>query len=109
MPRSAPIPARVLCTEQPSVPDSFELTGFLKTERGIEPFLARISAPKPSTDSLDYSCTVHAPAVARRDKDIFGATADKARQLALQFLRSLLEGKNLVDKGGRKVDLERLG
>jgi hypothetical protein len=91
------------------VPDSFELNGFLKTERGIEPFVARISAPKASTDSLDYSCTVHAPVLARRDKEIFGATADKARQLALQFLRSLLEGKNLVDKTGKKVELDRLG
>jgi hypothetical protein len=91
------------------VPDSFELKGFLKTERGIEPFLARISAPKASSDSLDFSCTVHAPAVARRDKEIFGATADKARQLALHFLRSLLEGKNLVDQAGRKVELDRLG
>lgn len=41
----------------------------------------------------------------RSTREIFGAAADKARQLALQ----LLEGKNLVDKGGKKVKLGRLG
>ena len=89
--------------------EPFELTGFLKTDRGIEPFVARISAPKASVDSSDFSCTVHAPTVAKRDKEIFGASAEQARKLALHFLRSLLEGKNLVDKVGRKVDLDRLG
>lgn len=91
------------------MPESFELSGFLKTERGIEPFIARISAPKASADGSDFSCVVHAPVLVKRDKEIFGASAEQARKLALHFLRSVLTGKNLVDKGGRKVDLDRLG
>jgi hypothetical protein len=91
------------------VPEPFELSGFLKTERAIEPFIARISAPRASADGADFSCSVHAPALVKRDKEIFGASAEQARKLALHFLRSLLEGKNLVDKAGRKVDLARLG
>jgi hypothetical protein len=94
--------------EQAILPDPVEITGFLKTERAIEPFIARISAPRPSSDGSDFCCSVHAPALVKRDKDIFGASAEQARKLALQFLRSMLEGKNIVDKGGRKIDLERL-
>jgi hypothetical protein len=97
--------------EQATVPEAFEfeLSGFLKTERGITPFLARISAPKARADGTDFSCSVHAPLLAKRDKEVFGASAEQARRLALQFLKSLLAGKNLVDKGGRKVDLNQLG
>ena len=71
--------------------------------------VARLSAPKPSTDGTDFSCSVHAPAVIRRDKEIFGASAEQARKLALHFLKSMLEGKNLVDRGGRRIELDRLG
>src|SRR3954471_4313462 len=81
------------------VAEAFELSGFLKTERGIEPFVARVSAPKASADGADFSCSVHAPAVIRRDKEIFGSNAEAARKLALHFLKSMLEGKNLVDRG----------
>lgn len=88
--------------------EPLELTGFLKTERAIEPFVARISAPKPSPEGTDFSCCVHAPLLAKRDKEIFGASAEQARKLALQFLKSILEGKNLVDKAGRKIDIARL-
>lgn len=95
--------------EQATLPESLELSGFLKTERAIVPFVARISAPKASADGTDFSCSVHVPALVKRDKEIFGASAEQARRLALHFLKSLLEGKNLVDKGGRKVDLDRLG
>ena len=81
----------------------------MKTERGIEPFIVRVSAPMASADGADFSCTVHAPLIAKRDKEIFGASAEQARRLGLHFLKALLEGKNLVDKGGRKVDLARVG
>jgi hypothetical protein len=97
--------------EQTTVPEAFEfeLSGFLKTERGITPFVARITAPKASAEGTDFSCTVHAPALAKRDKEIFGTSAEHARRLALHFLKSLLAGKNLVDKTGKKVDLDQLG
>lgn len=93
------------------MPESFEfeLSGFLKTDRGVVPFLARITAPKASAEGNDFSCTVHAPVFAKRDKEIFGTSAEHARRLALQFLKSLLAGKNLVDKAGRKVDVAQLG
>jgi hypothetical protein len=86
-----------------------EITGFLKSERAIEPFTARISAPKASAEGTDFSCSVHVPALAKRDKEIFGASAEQARKLALQFLKSLLAGRTLVDKAGRKIDLAALG
>ncbi len=47
--------------------------------------------------------------LAKRDKEVFGASAEQARKLALQFLKSLLAGKHPVDKAGRKIDLAGLG
>jgi hypothetical protein len=93
----------------PAMDVELEISGFLKTERAIEPFTARISAPRASADSTDFACSVHVPALAKRDKEVFGTSAEQARKLALQFLKSLLAGKTLVDKGGRKIDLATLG
>lgn len=86
-----------------------ELDGFLETGGAQERFTARIDPPKASADGAEYSCLVHAPTLFKSDKEIFGVSADQARELALQFLKSMLEGKSLIDKAGNKIDLDRLG
>lgn len=88
---------------------ALEIVGFLEADGIREPFLARITEPKASAaGSQEYSCLVHAPALFEKDKKIFGVDADQARELAIQFLKAMLEGKRLTDKAGRPIDVARL-
>jgi hypothetical protein len=87
---------------------ALEIVGFLEADSVREPFLARITEPKASAGPQEYSCLVHAPALFEKDKKIFGVDADQARELAIQFLKTMLEGKRLTDKAGRPIDVARL-
>ena len=85
-----------------------EIDGFLETDGAKTPFSARISAPKATGKTTEYSCVVHAPALFKKDKQIFGINAAQAKELALQFLKSMLDGKHLVGQDGKPIDLARL-
>jgi hypothetical protein len=84
-----------------------KIEGFLHDGDIREPFVARISAPKRSGRRQEYSCSIHAPALFKKDKLIFGVDAAQAQELAVQFLKSMLDGKHLTQKNGRRVDLGR--
>jgi hypothetical protein len=83
-----------------------EIDGFLETNGRREPFYARISAPTAMGRTREYSCLVHAPRLFKKDKQISGIDAAQAKELAVQFLKSMLDGKLLVDKNGKPIDLD---
>ncbi|MGH8326170.1 MAG: hypothetical protein ACRET2_05350, partial [Steroidobacteraceae bacterium] len=72
------------------------------------PFVASITAPKPSGRAQEYACSIHAPVLFSKDKKIFGIDAQQAKELAVEFLKSMLDGRHLTDKSGKPIDLARL-
>jgi hypothetical protein len=85
----------------------YQLDAFLEESGQRVPFHLRISAPEKTQDEDDYFCRVHAPTLFADDKEIFGIDEEQARELALQFVRSMLAGKKLVDQNGREVVLAK--
>jgi hypothetical protein len=85
----------------------YELDAFLEDSGQRTPFHLRISAPEKTKGEDDYFCRVHAPVLFTDDKQIFGIDEDQARELALQFVKSMLAGKKLVDRNGREIDLAK--
>jgi hypothetical protein len=85
-----------------------EIDGFLETDGTREPFSARVSAPRITGKTREYSCSVHAPALFKKDKQIFGIDGAQAQELAVQFLKSMLEGRHLVGKDGKPIDVASL-
>ena len=84
---------------------AFELDAFVEGEGAEKPFHLRISEPEKAADAEDFFCRVSAPDLFATDKEIFGATAQQAEAVALDFVRSLLQGKRLVDAHGNEIDL----
>jgi hypothetical protein len=85
-----------------------EIDGFLHEGDVRKPFIASISSPKSSGRAQEYACSVHAPALFSKDKKIFGIDAQQAKELAVEFLKSMLDGRQLTDKSGKPIDLARL-
>ncbi|HPF26759.1 MAG TPA: hypothetical protein P5528_10590 [Steroidobacteraceae bacterium] len=71
------------------------------------PFQVRIGQPTAVSGEEEYSCRVHAPALFKRDKEIFGADPEQALELAVDFVKSMLKDKTLVDHNGRKIEIGR--
>lgn len=88
---------------------NYELDAFLEDSGQRSPFRLRISAPEKTKGEDDYFCRVHAPAFFANDKQIFGIDEEQARELALQFVKSMLAGRKLVDQNGREIDLPKRG
>jgi hypothetical protein len=86
---------------------AIELQGSIESDGAMKPFTARVFEPTQE-GAGDYSCLVHAPLLFKDDKKIFGADADQALELSVQFLKSMLAGRHLVDENGRPVNLDRL-
>jgi len=82
---------------------SINIQAYLERAGALEPFRLSISAPVPSA-AMDYYCKVHAPALLDRDAEIFGIDASQARELAVQFVRSMLGDAKVVDEQRRPVD-----
>jgi len=75
---------------------------------GTKSRLSRVLKPasRPRMKADEYTCVVHAPALLGKDREIYGIDPDQARQLAIEFLKSLLAGMSLHDKAGKKIDIE---
>ena len=86
-----------------------EIDGFLQADGANRPFFARISAPRITKRTEEYFCIVHAPSLFTGDKRIFGIDAEQAKELAVQFLKKMLEEKCLIGKDGAPIDVTRLG
>ena len=75
-------------------------------DKGIcNPLRLRVSRPNKTDGEADYYCLVDAPALFKGDKKIFGASEEQARELALQFVKQLLDDRKLIDKNGQYVQL----
>jgi hypothetical protein len=83
----------------------YVVDGFLEDDGQRTPFHLRISAPQKTKGEDDYFCRVHAPGLFSNDKQIFGGNEAQASELALQFVKSMIGGKKLVDQKGHEIDL----
>lgn len=81
----------------------YQFNAFIEEDGQKKPFVLVISDARKSDDADDYFCTVHAPALFKRDKNIHGVDSDQACELAMNFVRSLIEGKRLIDSTGNPV------
>jgi hypothetical protein len=80
----------------------FELNAFwTDQESRRKPLYVRISAPEPVPGEIDCYCLVHAPSIFREDKRIFGIDQEQAAELAVKFIRSMLEDKHIANINGR--------
>ena len=68
------------------------------------PFHLRISSPKKAEKTGAWYCRVHAPSLFETGKDIFGVDEEQAEQLAIRFVKSLLNGKRLIDSDGEAIE-----
>jgi hypothetical protein len=84
--------------------NSYELNAFIQENDETKPFSLKISAPTQSPDE-DYFCSIHAPELFKKDKVIHGVDAKQAKELAINFVKSMLAGKQIVDKEGRPVSI----
>ncbi len=71
-------------------------------ERDI-PWEAKVTAPIPDPQWKDYYCVVYAPYIVRR-QTVRGVTPAQATELAMRVLRSVVEGRTMIDKAGNVVD-----
>lgn len=83
-----------------------ELSAFIKEDGETKEFYLTISHPQQSQDAEDYFCNIHSPRLFKRDKKIFGTDAEQATDLAINFVRSLLSTKALVDEQGNSIDFK---
>jgi len=81
-----------------------EINAFLEDNKHFEPLHIKIYAPTQTQHQPDYSCLVHAPLLLGSDKKIYGIDEDQAKSLAVGFVKSLLEGKKVVDNNGEPVN-----
>lgn len=85
----------------------YELNAFLEEEGAKKPFFLKISHAKESGE--DFFCTVEAPALFKNDRYIYGSDADQASELAVKFVRNLLEGKKITDSNGKPIAIAQYG
>lgn len=85
--------------------NAYEITGYIEEADGRAPFYLKISAPALTEDADDYYCSVHAPYLLQNDKNIIGIDEEQAKELAINFVKSMLSGKLLVDDNGRIIEL----
>jgi hypothetical protein len=80
-----------------------ELNAFIMTEEGRVPLYVLVTAPMKNQGGDDYVCCVRAPSVFEGDKYIYGVDPGQAATLAVQFIRSLLVGRDVTDADGRPI------
>jgi hypothetical protein len=83
-----------------------ELKGYLKDGDALKELSIRIS--NPVAGDLDSFCLVHVSPILDQDRAIHGIDQEQAFSLARFFVRSLLEGANVVDDRNMPLDLDSL-
>jgi hypothetical protein len=89
--------------------NQLELNAFLEQDGEQKPFYLRISTPLQAKGETDYFCRVHAPLLFDKDKNIYGIDEEQASLLAIDFVRSLLRDKRIIDGKGQSIDWESFG
>jgi hypothetical protein len=83
----------------------YTIDAFIEDGGNFKPFHLRVSEPNRTEGQEDYYCVVHAPALFKGDKTIFGVSEEQARELALHFVKQMVGDKKLIDKAGKNVQL----
>lgn len=81
------------------------LSCFLRTDGRCRSIVIRISEPRPVHGEVECRCLVHSPDLLRHDTEIAGIDADQARDLSVEFVKSMMGDSELVDQDGNPVDL----
>lgn len=85
----------------------FIFSGFLSDGSRLVPLEVRIS-PVVLSKHADYFCTVDAPVLFGKARDIYGADANQARVLAARFVTAALEGREILDQNTKPIDFGQL-
>lgn len=68
--------------------------------------LCHLSISEPETnDEDDNFCRVQLTPLLKNEKRIIGIDESQAKQLAIDFVKSLLNGKELTDTDGNKINI----
>lgn len=67
------------------------------------PWEAKVSAPVPDQNWKDYYCVIYAPPYIVRRQTVRGVTPAQATELAMRVLKSVVEGRTMIDKEGNEV------
>lgn len=81
----------------------YELEGTIEDQSGARPFILRILDAAVDTNTRDWFCRVHCPALLERDFDVYGVDGAQAKELSLRYVRIRLQGATVRDKRGRIV------
>ena len=84
----------------------YELDAFIQGAGGsLRPFYLHVSVPRSTEGQESHHCIIQAPELFKKAIKIYGADAKQARQLSLYIVRSVLEGRRIVDKDGNEVHI----
>lgn len=78
---------------------------FLRTKGRDRSIEIRISEPRPVHGEIEYRCLIQSPVLLLRDTEIAGIDADQARELSVEFVKSMVGDSELVDQDGNSVEL----
>ena len=82
---------------------NIELKAFLKNNEKIEKLHLTIKGVF-RTEEDDYYCTVNIPLLFEKEKLIYGIDETQAKQLAVNFVKRVLDVSCIVDENGNSVD-----
>ena len=82
-----------------------KVDAFVEEQGRRVPFSLRITEPRKCDGEEEYYCEIYAPKLFQNTKNIYGANKSQAKNLALQFVKSLLKGRCLFDKNGRVISV----
>lgn len=82
---------------------SVKVDAFVEEKGRRVPFSLRITEPRKSDGEEEYYCEICAPKLFQNTKNIYGVDKSQAKNLALEFVKSLLKGRRLFDKNGRVI------
>lgn len=86
--------------------DRVKVDAFVDEEGKRVPFVLKITEPRKSDEEKDYYCEIFAPKLFQNTKKIYGVNESQAKELALEFVKSLLNGRPLFDKDGKVISLD---
>lgn len=82
-----------------------ELNVYIEENGQRDPFSLTITQPEKAEDAEDYYCTVIAPRLFNKEKNIYGVDAEQVAHLAVKLVTDLLAGRRLVDEYGQSIEL----
>ena len=79
------------------------MKAFIEDNGEKKPFHLCISEPIQAVGEASFYCRIHAPELLRKDTDIYGADEDQAKNLAFEFVQSMLGHRRLVNGKGEAI------